>query len=322
MVARMTGRGGNAGNAIRLQKFASLDRPQGQLHHGLRRHSACAQMPQAQRVVPLCQARALVIAQQLAMKITRRFESQRPQQQQLPRRRLQQIRPAHNFGDLHCGIVGHDRKLVGRNIVPPPNQKITKIGAGNIASRPHIPIAEADRLALRHTKPPVHARGRGKRRRFGSPAAASRIDGLIVGIIRSARRLRQIFSRARTRINKPSIAQSPPRFQVMRAPLALHIRPELPCAIRPLRPADAQPAQVLDHRPRELLPRALRVKILIAQNQRAATLLRPLPCDPKRARVPQVQQPRGRRSQPPTVLAVVSHAGILSPACRQLRFKG
>jgi hypothetical protein len=39
-----------------------------------------------------------------------------------------------------------------------------------------------------------------------------------------------------------------------------------------------------------------------------------LRCNPERARVPQVQQPRRRRRQPPTVLAVVSHARILSSA--------
>ena len=119
-------------------------------------------------------------------------------------------------------------------------------------------IAKTNLLAIRNPKSPVHASrfdvsnctcGDG---RLGCPAmpkasgpghdpgvrrpAAPRINRLIIQIIRSPRRLRQISPRASTGINHPQIAQLLPGVKIEPASLALRVRPHRPAKIRPLRP--------------------------------------------------------------------------------------
>ena len=87
----------------------------------------------------------------------------------------------------------------------------------------------------------------------------------------------------------------------MLPPLALRIRAKRPSAIRPLAPLNPQPAQIFDHRGSEFRPAPLRIQILIAQNQLPALFRRPLRRNPKRPRMPQMQQPGRRRRQPPAI---------------------
>src|SRR5215470_6739150 len=109
--------------------------------------------------------------------------------------------------------------------------------------------------------------------------------------------------------------QPPPRFEIMSAPLALQVRTECPAAVRPLAPPDPQPLQILDHRPRKFLTRALRIKVLIAQNECAVPLDGSLRRDPERARMADMQQPRGRRRQPPAIT-------VLQKTCNPERSRG
>jgi hypothetical protein len=59
--------------------------------------------------------------------------------------------------------------------------------------------------------------------------------------------------------------------------------------------------QVLDHRIDELGTAALRIQILISQNQGPAPRGRTLRGNPKRPRMPDVEQASGRRRQAPTI---------------------
>ena len=68
--------------------------------------------------------------------------AQAPEKQNLPRRRLQQIGPAHNFGDPHRSIVDHNRQLVGRNIIAPPHNEVPKIAPRHHPLRPQMQIGE------------------------------------------------------------------------------------------------------------------------------------------------------------------------------------
>ena len=105
-------------------------------------------MPDAQRIVPFRQPRSSRVPHQFAMEIigsaapklritkiaiTRIAITQRAHQQPLARCRLQQIRAPYDFRDPHGRVVDHNRELVGGNIVAPPDEKIAKITARNVA---------------------------------------------------------------------------------------------------------------------------------------------------------------------------------------------
>jgi len=77
--------------------------------------------------MPLRQPHSYVIAHKIAVIVSWRLQPQRSEQKNLPRRRLQQIGPTHDFRDAHGGIVDNDGQLVGRHIVAPPNDKIAEV---------------------------------------------------------------------------------------------------------------------------------------------------------------------------------------------------
>lgn len=187
----------------------------------------------------LRQPQALFIAHQIAVIELRNGKSQGAVQQNLTRRRPQQISPAHDFCDLHGQIIHHHRQLISRNVIPSPYQKIAEIPACNHPLRPKLQIVEADLLAIRYSKPPIHSLwpiacrdGRVRPPREAKPSvlticvvtrqvgpnvfwllrtARSRIQGLIIALIGRTRRLRDILARAAAWINAPLLPQLFPR---------------------------------------------------------------------------------------------------------------
>ena len=115
------------------------------------------------------------------------------------------------------------------------------------------------------------------------------------------RRQGHILPRTRTWINPTRIAQLLPRRKIMPSPLALRIRTNRPAAVRPLNPRNPQPPKIVDHRVHELIPAALRIQIFIAQDQLPAVLGGTPRRNPKSPRVPHMQQPGGRRREPPAI---------------------
>ena len=133
--------------------------------------------------MPFGQPHACLIAHQITVIIVRHRQPERPKQKNLPRSRLQQIRPAHDFGDAHRGIVNDHSQLVGGHIVAPPNNKIPKIAPRDKPLRSEMQIVKTNLLAIRHAKPPIHTArlrtcGDG---RLGRPAMpkASGLRGLL-----------------------------------------------------------------------------------------------------------------------------------------------
>ena len=117
-----------------------------------------------------------------------------------------------------------------------------------------------------------------------------------------------IFARAGARINEAGRAQLFKCLPVeMRAP-GLSIRRKRPPVIRSFLPLESEPAKVLEHRQREFRLAAIRIQILISQNERAAALLGASLGRPKCAGVPEVQKPRGRRRQPSAIIGCASFA--------------
>src|SRR5215470_16249354 len=99
--------------------------------------------------MPLGETLAAPIKHQRAVIPRRRLLSQRAIEEDLPRSRAQQVCAAYHFGNAHRNIINHDSKLVSRNIVPPPDKKITKITPGDVTFPPRMAVLKRDDLAVR-----------------------------------------------------------------------------------------------------------------------------------------------------------------------------
>ena len=120
-----------------------------------RRFSLLAQSAQTHGIVPFGQALTFFIQHQCAVKKFRRRQTQRPIKQQLPRRARQQIRAAHDLGDLHRRVVNNAGELIRRNIIVPPHHKIAKVLSGHEFLFAVISIGEGNGLAVRNAKTPI-----------------------------------------------------------------------------------------------------------------------------------------------------------------------
>src|SRR5438552_18828473 len=67
------------------------------------------------------------IQNQWTMIKPRRLKIKGAIEQRLPICRKQQVFTAHNLSDLHGGVIDHDSELIGRHVIPPPDEKIAKI---------------------------------------------------------------------------------------------------------------------------------------------------------------------------------------------------
>jgi hypothetical protein len=105
--------------------------------------------------MPLGQSSARFIAQQGTMKKCRWFQIQRPVKQDLPRRAHQQVFTAYHLGDLHGRVVEYTGELIRRNVVMPPDDKITKMPAGDELLWPKIPVGERNNFTVRNAKTPI-----------------------------------------------------------------------------------------------------------------------------------------------------------------------
>src|SRR5581483_5692184 len=114
-----------AGSLFRVVQRRSTPRP-----HLLRRPSQFAQAANAQRIVPFGQAHSSLVPNQVAVIVLWNRQTQSSIEENLPRRGLQQIRPAHDLGDAHSCIIDNYRQLVGRNVIPSPHDEVSKILAG------------------------------------------------------------------------------------------------------------------------------------------------------------------------------------------------
>jgi hypothetical protein len=90
-------------------------------------------------------------------------------------------------------VVGDNRKLVSRNVVSAPDNEISEVAADETLW-PHMPIHKRDSLSVGHPKAPVHAGGMLKTSGVGSRTTLSRVDGLVVRIVRRSCRLRQFLA--------------------------------------------------------------------------------------------------------------------------------
>ena len=119
-----------------------------------RRDSPAPQCPQCQRIVPFRQPLAVFVTHQLAVEKFRRRKTKRAIQQNLPRGADEQIRAAHDFGNVHRRIVHRARKLIRRHAVAAPDDKIAKVFSGDELLRAKIFIVKGNGFAIRHAEAP------------------------------------------------------------------------------------------------------------------------------------------------------------------------
>ena len=126
--------------------------------------------------------------------------------------------------------------------------------AHDIPLRAEIQIGKFNRFAIGHTESPIHTSRLGKPSRIPAFAASARVDRFIVGIIGSARRLRQILSRADAGINQPLLPQLPPGPKIMPSPLTLRVWTVLLHHSRDLRSSRAPATADLPSSPEQIPP--------------------------------------------------------------------
>lgn len=223
--------------------------------HLLWRPSQLTELAYAERIVTLRQSNTTFIPYQVTVIKIRDGEAQRSIKQNLPRRRLQQICPAHHFRNAHGGVVHNHCKLIGGNIIPPPDNEVSEVAPGYHRLRTEVDIPEGNLLSVRNPKAPVESGGF---RLAGTantaisttillaaihlcvfwPALAG-INRLIICVIRRSRCRRYILPGACAWIDRSAIAQPLPRCEIEVPPLALRIRTGRPAAIRPLLPGNS-----------------------------------------------------------------------------------
>lgn len=157
--------------------------------------SCLSQSPQTKGIVPFCQPNTLLVLHQRAMEVFRFRILECANQQQLPRRALQQVGAPNDFGDSHRLIVGYNRKLVGGNVIATPDQKIRKIFSGNELLYPQAAILKRDALDIRHTESPANPGRNIPLPGFGdSCAAGSGIMDLVIFFMRRLQRALQVLA--------------------------------------------------------------------------------------------------------------------------------
>ena len=75
-------------------------------------------------------------------------------QQDLPRGAHEQIRPTHDFRDLHLRIIHHARELISRNVIIAPDHEVAEIFARDKSLFAEIFIMKGDAFTIRNAETP------------------------------------------------------------------------------------------------------------------------------------------------------------------------
>ena len=105
----------------------------------------------------LGEAGSLVIGHQRAMVEGGRRQGKGAVEQELARGGDKQIRPANHFGDLHGGVIDHDRQLIGGDAVGPPHDEVAKVAARDELLRTESSVEEGDGFAVGYEETPGEA---------------------------------------------------------------------------------------------------------------------------------------------------------------------
>jgi hypothetical protein len=152
--------------------------------------AAIAKASDAGGIVALRHALSAFITHEIAVVVGGNRKPKSSKYEYLACRRFEQINSPNNFCDLHLGIVNDYRQLICRDVIPPPNDEVSKILFGDESLGSQVDVIEDNCLSIRNSESPIHADWSIKVLCIGSRSAASRIDRLIVDVIRSSGRER------------------------------------------------------------------------------------------------------------------------------------
>jgi hypothetical protein len=246
--------------------------------------------------VPFREPLARRILDQFGVIESRRAQTQRAIDQQLPKCGEEQIRAANYFTDLHRRVIRNYRQLISRHVVFSPNNEIAEIPSGGRALRSKALIDELQRLRIRHTKTPVVPRGRIEvADRSTLRPAGSWINWLLVFMVRRAGGLKDITPRTGAGIKQRRVPQDLPGGQIGLASFTLDVRRERPANVRSLFPSQSKPMKVFDDGLPELRPASIAIQIFDSENELSIGLSSTFLCMPERDRVADMQKARRRR---------------------------
>src|SRR6185437_1736584 len=272
----------------------------------------------------LGEANTALVAQQARVKVGGRCEVERALQQDLARGGLQQVGSADHFGDLLEGIVDDAGELIAGQadifwIVrerAAPDEEVAEAVRGADAPvrcgergeglRAEVEVVEADRLAVGNAEAVVAGSKLGDRRWLRRAAAAG-VDGFIVFFMWGGGGLRKVAAGAGAAVDEAACEQLLEGGAVGGEARGLgeHRR----------RPRNAEPGEVFEHGGEELRAGALRVEVLVAEEQRSALLLRAPICGPECRGMAEVEQAGGRWREAADVASVHGMDGSWQHGC-------
>ena len=232
-------------------------------------------------------------------------QAEKPLQQNVDLRRLEEILAANHAGDALVEIVEHDGEMVGRAHVGPRHGDVADAGfhllgrdAAGLAIGAAAGLDEGEGV-LKGGERALHVEaqrqvGQRSRRRFGR-AADPGIDQTVRAeqrraLLRRRRRRADVRARARARIEQAAPPQIVERAAVaVAAPGLAHHR---------LGPAQAEPAEAVEDLLLPFGPVASLIEIVDAQQERAALAARRVVREQRGMGVAEMQRPgrRGRES--------------------------
>lgn len=238
----------------------------------------------------LGEALTVRVADEGNVKPRRRFPAEGAVEEELAGGAEEEVRPAHDFGNLHGVVVGDDGELIARHTITPPNEKITEVFSGNKVLRAEVPIDVLDRLAVRHAEAPVQLAGLGRvASRAGRRPQPGRKDRFGVTFMRGGEGGLDIFARVRGRIDRPGGSQVFPDRLVKGESGTLRL-----CRFVPV---EAEPAQIFDRLPGIIRLAAVAVEVFKAVEQRSARRPCARPSNTKGAGVPPMEFAGRRRRE-------------------------
>jgi hypothetical protein len=103
---------------------------------------------------------------------------------------FEQIGSPNDFRDFHLGIVNDYRQMIRRYVITTPNDEVSQIPSGDKSLKSPVDVVEGNCFSIGNSKSPIHADWKIKLLCIGSRAAATRIDRLIIEVMRSRGRQR------------------------------------------------------------------------------------------------------------------------------------
>lgn len=230
-----------------------------------------------------------------SMREGRRSASEELGEQDLARRRPEQVGSADRLGDAHRDVVDDYGELVGVDAVTTLQNEVAHLRGDVLRDRALESILEGNDL-IRHTQSDRRRTLPFPRRESGVSAEA-RVPRPFVFRMGRTRDPRDLGARAVAVVEEALLREVIEGRVVPVEPLRLTVRTEAPALLRALIPVEPEPPQVVELTLRRAVDDAGRIEILHPQDQRAGRLARAQPSDECRGRTPEMQIARRRRSE-------------------------